>query len=107
MTEEQISQVLFDWVPFASIVIAAIFAFWLKEVVNDIVASFRWKIKAGFEPGDSILLDGEEVIIISIGYRETVFQYTNNNGTYWRYIENKRIPLHRLEKKVDANSKKV
>jgi len=49
--------------------------------------------------------NGEQAVIISIGYRETIFEIDNGRGKVWRYIENTRIPSHRLEqiiKKKDS-----
>ena len=93
----QISQFL---QPLIGLGITAIFAFWLKEAVSDFVASIRWKMKPGFEPGDVVFLDGEKATIISIGFSETVFEIDNGRGKVWRYIYNKRIPTHRLEKVI-------
>jgi hypothetical protein len=57
-------------------------------------------MKPGFEPGDVVYLDGERATIISIGYRETIFEVDNGRGKVWRYIYNTRIPTHRLEKLI-------
>ena len=100
----QISQFL---QPLIGLGITAIFAFWLKEAVSDFVASVRWKMKPGFEPGHVVILEGEEATIISIGLRETIFEIDNGRGKVWRYIENKRMPMMRLEKLiVKSKSKK-
>jgi len=84
--------------PFMAFVITAVIALWLKEIVADIVASARWRMKPGFEPGDNVFLDGESATIVSIGWRETIFEIDNGRGKVWRYIYNTRIPTHRLEK---------
>ena len=71
---------------------------WFKELVSDVVASIRWKMKPGFEPGDVVYLDGERATIISIGYSETIFEVDNGRGKIWRYIRNTRVQNnHRLE----------
>ena len=84
--------------PLMVIIISGVVALWLKEVVADIVASARWRMKPGFEPGDNVFLDGESATIVSIGWRETIFEIDNGRGKVWRYIYNTRIPTHRLEK---------
>ena len=87
-------------VPVLALLLSGIFALMLKELVTDLVASIRWKMKPGFEPGDVVFLDGEKATIISIGFSETVFEIDNGRGKVWRYIYNKRIPTHRLEKVI-------
>ena len=97
--EEQITQ----WVaPLVGLGITAIIVLWFKEAVGDVVASIRWKMKPGFEPGDVVYLDGEEATIVSIGFRETIFELNNGRGKVWRYIYNKRIPYHKLEKIISG-----
>ena len=81
-------------------VLSGIFALMLKELVTDLVASIRWKMKPGFEPGDVVFLDSEKATIISIGITESIFEVDNGRGKVWRYIRNTRIHLHRLEKIV-------
>jgi hypothetical protein len=83
--------------PILALLISGIFALWVKELVSDFVASLRWKMKPGFEPGDVVFLDGERATIISIGMRETIFEIDNGRGKVWRYIYNTRMPTHRLE----------
>jgi hypothetical protein len=84
--------------PLIVVIISGVVALWLKEIVADVVASARWRMKPGFEPGDSVFLDGEHATIVSIGWRETIFEIDNGRGKVWRYIYNTRIPTHRLEK---------
>lgn len=84
--------------PVLALLISGIIALWVKELVGDIVASIRWKMKPGFEPGDVVYLDGERATIISIGYSETIFEVDNGRGKIWRYIRNTRVQNnHRLE----------
>jgi hypothetical protein len=93
--------------PFIIVLIGGIIAMWFKEAVADIVASIRWKMKPGFEPGDVVFLEGEQATIISIGLRETIFEIDNGRGKVWRYVENKRMPMMRLEKVIaKSNNKK-
>jgi len=101
METELATKLAQDIMPWAVLIIAGIIGLWLKEVVQDIVASIRWKIKRAFEPGDAVYLDGERAIIVSIGYRETVFEIDNGRGKVWRYIDNKRIPFVRLERVIE------
>ena len=106
MLESEAMKISMFLEPLIGLGITAILVLWLKETVSDFVASLRWKMKPGFEPGDVVFLDGEKATIISIGMRETIFEIDNGRGKVWRYIYNTRIPTHRLEKViVDTNKK--
>jgi len=91
--------------PIIVLLVAGIIGLWLKDFMTSLVASLKWKMKPGFEPGDTVFLDGESAVIISIGYRETVFEIDNGRGKVWRYIENTRIPTHRLEQIITKKEK--
>jgi hypothetical protein len=100
MLESEVMKLSMFLEPLIGLGITAILVLWLKETVSDFVASLRWKMKPGFEPGDVVFLDGEKATIISIGMRETIFEIDNGRGKVWRYIYNTRIPTHRLEKVI-------
>jgi hypothetical protein len=101
--ENQLEESLTTYiVPVLALLLSGIFALMLKELVTDLVASIRWKMKPGFEPGDVVFLDQEKATIISIGVTESIFEVDNGRGKVWRYIRNTRIHLHRLEKIVIA-----
>mgnify|MGYP005713864957 CR=1 FL=1 len=106
MLEQEATSIIDGSTPYLVLILAAIIALWVKDLASDLVASIRWKMKPGFEPGDIVYLDGERSTIVSIGYRETIFEVDNGRGKVWRYIENKRIPIHKLEKIIDAKSTK-
>ena len=105
MLESEVMKFSMFLEPLIGLGITAILVLWFKEAVGDFVASLRWKMKPGFEPGDTVFLDGESAVIISIGYRETVFEIDNGRGKVWRYIENTRIPTHRLEQIIIKKEK--
>lgn len=106
MLEQEATNLINGTSPYLVLILAAIVALWVKELASDLVASIRWKIKPGFEPGDIVFLDGERATIVSIGYRETIFEVDNGRGKVWRYIDNKRIPIHKLEKIIDPDNTK-
>ena len=91
--------------PLLGLIFVGVFVLWIKALIEDLVAGIRWRLKPGFEPGDTVFLDGERATIISIGYRETIFEIDNGRGKVWRYVDNKRVPLLRLEKIIDTKSK--
>jgi hypothetical protein len=70
--------------PVLALLISGIIALWFKELVSDLVASIRWKMKPGFEPGDIVFLDGERATIISIGLSETIFEVDNGRGKKYK-----------------------
>lgn len=105
MLEQQTLELSNILAPIIALGLTALVALWVKELVGDLIASIRWKMKPGFEPGDIVFLDGEKATIISIGYRETIFQVSNGRGKVWRYIDNKRIPTHKLEKIIENPEK--
>ena len=98
MLEEQALDIYMLIEPLIGIIIVGVIALWVKSLIEDLVAGIRWRLKPGFEPGDECFLDGERATIVSIGYRETIFEIDNGRGKVWRYIDNKRIPMVRLEK---------
>lgn len=98
MLEEQALDIYMLIEPLIGIIIVGVIALWVKSLIEDLVAGIRWRLKPGFEPGDECFLDGERATIVSIGYRETIFEIDNGRGKVWRYIDNKRIPVVRLEK---------
>ena len=98
MLEDQALDIYMLIEPMIGIIIVGVIALWLKSLIEDLVAGIRWRLKPGFEPGDECFLDGERATIVSIGYRETIFEIDNGRGKVWRYIDNKRIPMVRLEK---------
>jgi len=106
MLESEAMKISMFLEPLIGLGITAIIVLWFKEAVGDFVASIRWKMKPGFEPGDVVYLDGEMATIISIGMRETIFEIDNGRGKVWRYIYNTRIPTHRLEKVIADTNKK-
>ena len=98
MLEEQALDIYMLIEPLIGIIVVGVIALWLKALIEDLVAGIRWRLKPGFEPGDECFLDGERATIVSIGYRETIFEIDNGRGKVWRYIDNKRVPFHRLER---------
>lgn len=98
MLEDQALDIYMLIEPVIGIIIVGVIALWLKSLIEDLVAGIRWRLKPGFEPGDECFLDGERATIVSIGYRETIFEIDNGRGKVWRYIDNKRIPFVRLER---------
>jgi hypothetical protein len=57
-----------------------------------------------FNEGDSVILDGQEAIIVKIGLSESVFGIYSDRGYTWRYVPNERIPMLKLEKVINKDA---
>ena len=53
-----------------------------------------------FVPGDVVLLDGDEAIIIKVGLTTTVFESIRDEGLIWRYVPNEKVQSLKLEKVI-------
>ena len=56
-----------------------------------------------FNEGDSVILDGNDALIVKIGLSETVFGVYGERGYTWRYVPNERIPMLKLEKVINKD----
>ena len=63
----------------------------------------KFKLNPAFNEGDSVILDGNDAIIVKIGLRESVFGIYSDKGYTWRYVPNNRIPFLKLEKIVNPD----
>lgn len=86
--------------PWIAILVSVIAALMVKDWTVAIVRGMRFKMSPAFNPGDLVLLEGEEAVIISIGLIRTIFERTENSATVWRYVPNERLAFLKLEKVV-------
>lgn len=93
----ELTDVILPWI---AILISVVITMWFKDIANNIAKGLSFKMKPGFEPGDRVFLDGEEAVIISIGIRETIFEFQRECGKCWRYVPNSRTEYLKLEKIV-------
>ena len=77
--------------------------FGLKTLAQNMMIGLKFKFNPAFNEGDSVLLDGNDAIIVKIGLRETVFGVYGEKGYTWRYVPNTRIPPIKLEKIVNKD----
>ena len=56
-----------------------------------------------FNEGDTVILDGQDALIVKIGLSETVFGVYSEKGYTWRYVPNERIPMLKLEKVINKD----
>lgn len=84
--------------PWVAVLVSVVVTIWFKDFATNFAKGLAFKRKPGFEPGDSVYLDGEKALIISIGIQETVFELERDGKTVWRYIPNTRTEYIKLEK---------
>lgn len=96
----ELSTLLMPWV---TLLATLIFAALLKDWIVSFVKGVKFRLAPNFNPGDSVILDGEEAVIVSIGYMTTVFSKIGSDGMVWRYVPNERIPYLKLERVVQEN----
>ena len=96
-TSIKITEFLMPWV---TILISLIIALMLKEVSSSIAKGLKFKMSKVFVPGDVVLLEGDEAIIIKVGLTTTVFESIRDQGLIWRYVPNEKVQSLKLEKVI-------
>ena len=96
-TSIKITEFLMPWI---TILISLIIALMLKEVSSSIAKGLKFKMSKIFVPGDVVLLEGNEAIIIKVGLTTTVFESIRDEGLIWRYVPNEKIQSLKLEKVI-------
>tara|TARA_R100000900_G_scaffold140263_1_gene120468 strand:+ start:144 stop:533 length:390 start_codon:yes stop_codon:yes gene_type:complete len=89
--------------PWIGILISAIIAIMFKDWATSLAKGLQFKWNPAFNEGDTIILDGQEGMIVKIGARETVFSVYSDSGLVWRYVPNERIAFLKLEKVMNPN----
>jgi len=89
-----------SWVVWVGFIITVTVGLAIRDWAADVVAAFKWKTTPGFEPMDTAILDGEKVVIIAIGIRDTIFESSGQFGRTWRYIPSSQIVKHDLRRVV-------
>ena len=87
-------------IPWASALLSIIIALMIKDWATSFAKGLKFKMNRDFNPGDVVLLDSEEAVIITIGVTKTVFEKVNNRGIVWRYVPNERLAYLKLEKVI-------
>jgi len=89
--------------PWVTILISIIMAMMIKDWAVSFVKGLKFKLNSAFNPGDVVILDEEEAVIISIGVTKTVFERVGQRGIVWRYVPNERLAFLKLEKVVRSD----
>ncbi len=83
-------------------IVVLILGMLLTLIVKDLIETFAkgilFKLNKDFNVGDRILYNGKEATIISIGLRQSIFEYEIDKVKIWEYIYNDRIKNQNLGK---------
>lgn len=101
--ESQTVQLTSFLLPWIGILISAIIAIMFKDWATSLAKGLQFKWNPAFNEGGTIILDGQEGMIVKIGARETVFSVYSDSGLVWRYVPNERIVFLKLEKVMNPN----
>lgn len=99
MPEIQFSQY---YTEFIGAVITLIVALAIRDWAVSFVKGIKFKLSRAFAEGDKVIIDGQQALIVKIGFSETVFGVYGKDGYTWRYVQNERIAFLKLEKIVDT-----
>jgi hypothetical protein len=89
--------------PWLTVLVSIILALMIKDWATSLAKGLKFKLNNAFNPGDLVLLDGEEAVIITIGITKTVFEKVNDRGIVWRYVPNERLAYLKLEKVIRSD----
>tara|TARA_R100000988_G_C3946930_1_gene139101 strand:+ start:414 stop:758 length:345 start_codon:yes stop_codon:yes gene_type:complete len=88
------------WIAWVGFIITVTAGLAIRDWAADLIAAYKWKVTPGFEPMETCILDGEKVVIIHIGLRETIFERNGKFGRTWQYIPSSKISNHELRRVV-------
>ena len=89
--------------PFISALLLLVITLWFKDFATKIAKGMAFKMNKSFNEGDTVILDGQDALIVKIGLSETVFGVYSDRGYTWRYVPNERIPMLKLEKVINKD----
>ena len=89
--------------PFISALLVLVITLWFKDFATKIAKGMMFKMNKAFNEGDTVILDGNDALIVRIGLGETVFGVYSDRGYTWRYVPNERIPFLKLEKVINKD----
>ena len=104
MTPDQVGIEITNLImPFISALLILVITLWFKDFATKIAKGMMFKMNKSFNEGDSVVLDGEDAIIVKIGLSESVFGVYGPRGYTWRYVPNERTPMLKLEKVINKD----
>lgn len=100
MPQIELSNFYAEFIGFA---LSVLVIMWVKDSIASLLEGMKFRMNKHFKEGDRVLLEGQPAMIISIGWRQSVFGVYGKEGYTWRFIPNKRIEYLKLEKIVDPD----
>ena len=91
------------YIEFIAYALSILIIMWVKDAISAFMEGMKFRTNKHFKEGDKVLLEGQHAMIISIGWRQSVFGVYSKDGYTWRFIPNKRIEFLKLEKIVDPD----
>lgn len=91
------------YIEFIGYALSILVIMWIKDAITAFMEGMKFRNNKHFKEGDKVLLEGQQAMIISIGWRQSVFGVYGKDGYTWRFIPNKRIETLKLEKIVDPD----
>lgn len=89
--------------PWMAAVLVFVVILLLKDLAVRIAKGLQFKYNPAFNEGDRVILDGQDSIIVKVGFIETVFGLYTEKGYTWRYVPNERIPFLKLERVINPH----
>ena len=89
--------------PFISALMLLVITLWFKDFATKIAKGMAFKMNKSFNEGDTVILDGQDALIVKIGLSETVFGVYSSKGYTWRFVPDERIPMLKLEKVINKD----
>ena len=101
----KITELIATWV---GVLGTIIIIFLIKDLIYSLIKGIKFKMRPGFEPGDTCYIKGEKATIVRISILETVFEIDNGRGKVWKYVPNERLDTISLERIIQPpeNTKK-
>ena len=89
--------------PWIVVLLSLSVAFWFKDFTTNLIYGIKFKMNPSFNEGDAVVLNDEDAIIVKIGWGESVFGVYSKKGYTWRFVQNDRLHVLKLEKIVNKN----
>ena len=91
------------YIEFIGYALSILLIMWIKDAISAFMEGMKFRNNKYFKEGDKVLLEGQQAMIITIGWRQSVFGVYGEAGYTWRFIPNKKIESLKLEKIVDPD----
>ena len=91
------------YIEFIGYALSILVIMWVKDAISTFMEGMKFRNNKHFNEGDKVLLEGQQAMIVTIGWRQSVFGVYGKDGYTWRFIPNKKIEALKLEKIVDPD----